>query len=243
MVGNLNRQKANKSELQSLVIFFGILAIFYMVFVLPQIDDFQLSDQKCEELNRLWLTKYQDDFDFSAEWPIDEFDCLSEDSGMARALHFLDTLIIEPPEGEPAVDFYEWAKSLKPRFNKRIMRQFAGYSFLENNQIDLNAITLGQNNPVQIAGIIIHELRHLEEGYNSHVPCKNNPLLTCDALLEEQPQQGGAYNYNVYFYHQVRQFSNASSYEKKLARQLMQTTFDEKINSTSANDRQRYDVH
>jgi len=241
MIGDLNRQRANKRELKSLLLFFATLAAIYVFFVVPKMEDFSLSAGECDELNHLWQAKYRTDFEFT-DWPVEEFDCLSEDSGMARALYFIDTLEIHAPDDATKIDFYEWAKGIKPHFNKRPMIALAGSSLFERNEITINSAILLKNNPVEIAGTLIHELRHLDEGYNSHVACAKNPAKACDARLEENPLSGGAYNYNFLFYHQVREFSNASAFEKKLARQLMQETFDEKFNDTPANARTRYDL-
>lgn len=241
MIGDLNRQRSNRREFKSLLLFFVTLAAIYVFFVMPKVNDFSLSERQCNTLNHLWQTKYRTDFEFT-DWPVKEFDCLSESSGMARALHFIDTLQIYPPDDEAKIDFYEWAKGIKPRFNKRPMVTLAGSSLFERNEITINSAILLKNNPVEIAGTLIHELRHLDEGYNSHVACAKSPTKACDARLEENPLSGGAYNYNFLFYHQVREFSNASAFEKKLARHLMQETFDEKFNATPANARTRYDL-
>ena len=105
---------------------------------------------------------------------------------------------------------------------KRPMFGSAGLSHFADGLLELNAQVLERNNPVEIANIIIHELRHLDQGFNSHVPCKRFPDSICDLRLEENPINGGAYNYNILFLHHLRQYSDADRQTKRRAKKLMQ---------------------
>ena len=229
-----------KKELRGLGFFALALLTAYIVFVYPHTHDFETSDLQCSELNAFWIDKARKDFAFSPAWDEGTFDCPSKEAGMARALHFISRLD-GPMEGkQPRQSFYEWAKDLKPVFNTRILYGLAGRARFDERAIDLSPLLLTKNNWINIAGVLIHELRHLEQGFNSHVPCTANADNVCDAKLGPDPAQGGAYSYNVLFFHHVRQSPATSAYEKRLARDELKTLIQKRFNTISPAARKRF---
>ncbi|NKB53488.1 MAG: hypothetical protein GKR97_14920 [Rhizobiaceae bacterium] len=228
------RQKRNRSELRSLVLFIGTLLLVFVIFVQPVRFDLSVSNSQCQQLNKLWRDKYQTEFEYSKAWNRAEFECPSIVSGLVGALNFLENLDIQQSaKPEQGGDFYRRLKRQSPLLDHDLLFSHAGNTVFETRQITLNNIVLADNNPVQIAGILMHEMRHLEEGINTHVPCQREPEKSCDAVLLDGPEQGGAYNFNIYFLHLVRHYSNASELHRKLARREMQTIFDVRFNQMS----------
>lgn len=242
MYDPLGRHKAQSKEMRSFLIFLTCLAIFLGGFSLYYKDDFVLNDKECAVLNHLWQTKYHKDFRFAGSWESGIFACKSQDARMAQAIYFLDTTKFVLPDGTTGIDFYAWLKKIDPQFGKKWMSNYAGMSVFEDNQLNISIDMLAQENPVIIAGIIVHEARHLEEGYNTHVACTNDTELTCDSRLEKNLNIGGAYSYNMYYYDHLRKYSNAGRAAKRIAKERMQYIFDHKFNSVDPKDRQKYDL-
>ena len=228
--------------MRSFLIFLACLTIFLAGFSLYYKDDFTLSDMECSELNDLWQTKYRKDFKFADTWKDGIFACKSQEARMAQAIYFLDTTKFVLPDGTTGFDFYTWLKKIDPQFGKKWMSNYAGMSIFESNQLNISIDMLIMGNPVAIAGIIIHEARHLEEGYNSHVACFNDKELRCDSRLEKNLNIGGAYSYNMYYYDHLRKYSDAGRGAKRIAKERMQYIFDHKFNSVGPKDRQIYDL-
>ena len=242
MYDPLGRHKAQRKEMRSLLIFLICLAVFLAGFSLYYKDEFTLGNKECAALNHLWQTKYHKDFRFADTWEDGTFTCKSQDARMAQALYSLDTTKFILPDGTAGFDFYAWLKKIDPQFGKKWMPDFAGMSIFEDNQLNISIDMLAQENPIAIAGIIIHEARHLEEGYNSHVACTNDTNLSCDSRLEKNLNVGGAYSYNMYYYDHLRKYSNASRAAKRVAKKRMQYIFDNKFNDVDEEDRQAYDL-
>ncbi len=225
------RQKSSRSEMQSLCLLGAILVMVFVIFVLPVRLDLSLFDGQCGQLNKLWQDKYQTEFDYSKAWNRAEFECPSIVSGLVRALQFLDGLDTEQTVGSKRKgDFYQRLKRQSPVLDHDLLFSRAGKTVFESRKIILNNLVLADNNPVRVAGILMHEMRHLEEGINTHVPCLRESSNSCDAVLLEKPQLGGAYNFNIHFLHLVRHYSNASDLQKRLARREMQAIFDTRFN-------------
>ncbi len=237
------RLKAQKSEQRKMLLFFGFVAAFFLFFNWSEREDFTVSDAECEVLNHLWSDKYQQDFSFSDNWAAAPFECNSKQSGMVRALKFIDDLDGDAGEQTNQFSFYQWARSQKPVFNKQLLFSLMGRTLFADRTIIISDGALIENNPVAVAGILVHELRHLEQRFNSHVPCLSDPKITCDAKLEPEPETGGAYSFNMYFYHHIRQSANASRFEKKLARKQMQVIFDKRFNQVPAGSAQKFDLN
>lgn len=238
----LNRHKAQRKEIRSFLVFLTCLAVFLAIFSFYYTEDFALSDKECVELNHLWQTKYRKDFRFTDTWDDGKFECKSQEAHMAQAIHFLDTIKFVLPDGSTGFDYYTWLRKIDPRFGKKWMSNYAGVSIFEDNQLNISIDMLEQGNPVTIAGIMIHEVRHLEEGYNSHVACINDKELRCDNRLEKNLNVGGAYSYNMYYYDNLRKYSDAGRAAKRVAKERMQYIFDNKFNDVDEQDRQAYDL-
>ncbi|MEP1209291.1 MAG: hypothetical protein ABJM29_05665 [Rhizobiaceae bacterium] len=237
------RQKSNRSELRNLLLLSGFLAVIFYVFVQPERLDLTLSDDQCQQLNHQWQTKYQSDFTFSESWKRDEFDCPSVRSGLVRGLQFLDQLQIQPTAGAGrGVDFYQRLQRQSPVLHRDLLFSRAGRARFDDRRVTLNDLVLADNNPLQVASILVHEMRHLEEGINTHVPCQRDRSMVCDAALIDDPQNGGAYNFNIYFLHLVRQHSNASAFHKKLAQRQMQTIFNNHFNQLPPDAAEKYQL-
>jgi len=235
------RLKSNRSEVRALLLLAGFLILIFVVFVQPERLDLTLSDAQCQQLNKQWQEKFVVDFAYSSTWKRDEFECPSVRSGLARGLQFLDELEVEDADARD-VDFYQRLKRMSPLLDRDLLFSRAGKTTFEDSRITLNDLVLIDNNPLQVAGILIHELRHLEETKNTHVPCEREPSQSCDASLLTDPQNGGAYNFNIYFLDQVRQNSNASAFHKKLASREMQVIFNNRFNQMSENAPTRYQL-
>ncbi|MEM9279194.1 MAG: hypothetical protein AAGA76_11525 [Pseudomonadota bacterium] len=212
----------------------------YFVFIWPNIENFEISDAHGSELNRLWQEEYSRDFRFSDNWEKGSFNCLSQESGMVQGLHLLAKTNFHTPDDVEQIDFYKWVQNLDLEFDVRPMLRLAGRSEFATRHVFMNSIVLAENNPVEIANIIIHEARHIEEGFNSHVVCIKDTERLCDQRLEADPSTGGAYNYNVLFLHHIRQYSDASAQNKRRAKKLMQEIFDGRFNSVNPDDRTKY---
>ncbi|MGI9352712.1 MAG: hypothetical protein ACR2O3_14200 [Rhizobiaceae bacterium] len=239
MVDNIQSYRGRQHEFRTLAGMLALVIAGYLLFVWPQTENYEISDSRCNDLNSLWKEAYSKEFRFSDNWPSGKFKCLSPTSGMAQALHFLATTNFVQPEGQK-FDFYQWVRKLNPVFEKGLMLNSAGLSDITEKRIALSTIILEKNNPVEIANVIIHEVRHLEEGFNSHVPCTRDWALTCDQRLNDDPFEGGAYNFNMVFLHHVRQFSDADDTSKRRARKLMQPIFEKRFNLISPKDREKY---
>ena len=232
--------KSLQNELRTLGVMLLLLIGGYFIFLRPQIIDFKISKVQCIELNQFWQNQAQSDFKFTNEWKLEKFDCPSDEAAMARALLFLLKMNVAIKDKQPEQTYYKWAKSLTPNINKRYSVLLAGKTTYATNTIDINPVVLDKNNWIEIAGIFVHELRHLEEGINTHVPCEKNTSKRCDPHLANELWKGGAYNYNILFFDQIRNMSSVTSDEKKLAKMEMQRIFDQHINKTTPADRQKY---
>ncbi len=233
------RFKSNRTTLRSLLLLGGFLAVIFVVFVQPQRLDLSLSKAECETLNQDWQNQYQAGFTYSSTWSSGVFECPSAESGLVRALRFLQKLEFQAPH---EANFYQRLKRQSPVLDRDILFSRAGKASFEDRRITLNDRVLVDNDPVQIAGILLDEMRHLEEGKNTHVPCRREPSKMCDPSLLDDPQKGGAYNFNIYFLDLVRHHSNASTLHKKLARRDMQKIFETFFNSLPDNAAQRYQL-
>jgi len=236
----LGRHKTQRKEIRSFLVFLACLVISLAGFSLYYKDEFALNDKECAALNHLWQIKYRKDFRFADTWEDGAFACKSQEARMAKAMYFIDTTKFVLPDGTAGFDFYAWLKKIDPQFGKKWMSNFAGISVFEDNQLNISIDKLMTDNPVAIVGIIIHEARHLEEGYNSHVACANDAKLNCDSRLEKNLNAGGAYSYNMYYYDHLRKYSDAGRRVKRIAKQRMQYIFDHKFNDVDAKDRQAY---
>lgn len=218
-----------------------IIAI-YMLFVRPNTENYEISDQRCLELNSLWSQKYRAEFEFSEDFGNSDFECPSITSGIVQGLHLLETTRFHSQEGSSALDFYSRIKAINPKFETRPMLNLGGSAVFESNQITLNLEILHKNVPIEIANILVHEARHLEEGFNSHVKCRLDRERLCDAQLEKDPSTGGAYNHNILFLHQILEYSNADRQTKNRAKKLMQNIFDTRFNAVNPGDREKFGI-
>ncbi len=234
MFDSLGRIKAQRKEMRSFLIFCVCIALSLYIFSPSHKTDFSLSAKECANLNMLWQTQYQNDFQFDDTWSFAPFECGSTDAKMAHALFLIDTM---KSTGSKNFDFYNWIKDVDPVFSRRLMFGYSGASYFGAHRADLNIDKLRITNPVEIAGIVIHETRHLDQGYNSHVPCKTDHKNQCDIRLQADPLKGGAYNYNVIFYQQLQQDKSATRSVKYIASKLLKSTLETKFNQSVAQKR------
>lgn len=226
---NVHRQV--KSELRFLVFSAIALAVGYFVFVYPHTNDFGISDKECEELTRYWKSGAEREFQLGDGWKdFNALTCPSNKASLLKSIRFIERLELDIAGKEAAITYHQWAVNLKPLFAQSPLFGLAGRTRFDERIIDLSPILLEKANWVQIAGVIVHELRHLEQGINTHVPCRADSGLTCDRRLDLNPQTGDAYSYNMLFLHQVRLSSTATRYEKTLAKREMQRIFDVRFN-------------
>lgn len=230
-------KQPNRSELRFLLIYVICIAVF--IWFLPS-GDSELSTQKCNELYKLGEEKYSKDFKFDETWNFAEFQCNSHEAAMLSALNFLETVKTNLPKDEIDFDFYQWARQVKPVFTKRRIIGFSGIAYYNENNIHISTLKLEENDVVSIANIIVHELRHLDMGVNSHVPCQRLQNATCDMVLEENVFDGGAYNYNVAYLHRLIAFSDISSAQSFSARRLLGLILENRINFIPTDQRQKY---
>ncbi|NRB30252.1 MAG: hypothetical protein HRU27_06625 [Rhizobiaceae bacterium] len=234
MANSMNVHRQVKSELRFLLWSAVALGAGYLAFVYPHTNDFSISPSECQKLDTYWRVKLQRDFQLGSGWKnSDTLACPSNEASLARAIRFIDEAQLVM-SGRPATpSYYQWAKELKPRLSQNILFGLAGRTRFEERIIELSPILLDKANWVQIAGVIVHELRHLEQGVNTHVPCKAEPGLACDRELDLNPETGDAYSYNILFLRDVRGSSTTSSYEKKLATREMQSIFNKRFNAVA----------
>jgi len=227
----------NNNELRFLL----ICAIFLgsVIWFLPS-TDYELTQSECDKLIKLGNEKYRKDFEFDSSWDFEKPLCNSPEITVLNALYFLDTTVTLLPSDEQEFDFYDWAKQLKPILRRQDILAFSGVANFEENSIAISNHELEKTNPVSLSNIFIHELRHLEQGFNSHVPCVRHEQLTCDARLEENLFEGGAYNYNVAYLHRLISYSAITRSQKYSATNLLSNVLETKINAISNEARDKY---
>lgn len=227
----------NRSELR----FLFICAVFFgaVIWFIPSTDD-KLTQSQCDKLIKLSHEKYLVDFEFDSSWDFENPLCSAPEIKILNALYFLDTTVTLLPGAEQEFDFYGWAKQLKPVLRRQDILAFSGIANFEENSIAISNLELEQNNPVSLSNIFIHELRHLEEGFNSHVPCLQYRNTTCDMRLEENLFQGGAYNYNVAYLHRLIAYSKISRGQLYSAKKLLDTILETRINAVSKEALDKY---
>lgn len=231
MSDSKNVQRQVKSEFRFLLWLAAVLGIGYLVFVYPHTNDFSISDSECRDLEAYWSESLQRKFQPGDGWKnVDPLTCPSVEASFAKAMRFIETVDLDIAGRAPAKTYFDWATDLKPVFGQAPLFGLAGRTRFEQRAIDISPILMDKANWVQIAGVIVHELRHLEQGINTHVPCVAETGMTCDRRLDLDPMRGDAYSYNILFLHQVRQSSIATSYEKKLAEREMQSIIDKRFN-------------
>ncbi|MEM9332218.1 MAG: hypothetical protein AAGA53_12895 [Pseudomonadota bacterium] len=230
MYDPLASQKGARQEVRFLLKLIVVLILGYWILVYPFTDDFDVSQAQCRELGEFWKSDVQSDFRFSDTWDFQKFACPSRESSFLRALHFIAKMKDTMHGRAAGKTYYAWAKQLSPQFDRQILFGLAGKTLFDARRIEISHIVLDQHNWVKTAGVIIHELRHLEQRKNTHVPCRSDPAKTCDARLQKDISTGGAYNYNIMFFHQVRTSEHTSRYEKRLAKKEMQTLIDTRFN-------------
>ena len=233
MFDSLGRVKAQKKELRSFLLFCGFIALFLYVLSPAHRTDFSLSSGECAELNVLWQSKYQNDFKFDETLRFDTFECETSNARLVHAIFMIDKMATEAE----SFDFYDWMKRVNPTVSQRLMFGYSGVSYFKKHQIDINIDKLRTSNPVEIAGILIHETRHIEQGYNSHVPCRTDQTRQCDVRLEADPLAGGAYSYDALFYNQIMKDANSTRSMKYAASKLLKSTFETKFNESVTKDR------
>ena len=216
------------------VVFFGAVIWF-----LPS-TDFEPTQSQCDKLIKLGNEKYRKDFEFDNSWNFEKPLCNSPEIKVLNALHFLDTTVTLLPSAEQELDFYDWAKQLKPILRRQDILAFSGVANFEENSIAISNLELEKTNPVSLSNILIHELRHLDQGFNSHVPCLKLRNTTCDSRLEENLFEGGAYNYNVAYLHRLIAYSTISRGQVYSAENLLNKILETKINAISTEAMNKY---
>ncbi len=230
----------NRQEIKFLV----LCAIFFgaMFWFLPS-NDYKLSKAECNQLLSLGVRKYRVNFSFDNSWDFKTPRCNSPETAILNALYFLDNTLIILPNSEQEFDFYQWAKLIKPTFKRQDILAFSARANFTEMRIDISNLELEKANPIAISNIIVHELRHLQEGVNSHVPCKRQRNTTCDARLEENLLEGGAYNYNVLYLHRLIEYGTISRSQKYSASTLLEDVLETRINAISAKAFQKYSLN
>ncbi len=201
----------------------------------------EISNTRCSTLNDKWSRTYRRTLNFADGLDVTQFDCPSTISGIALGLEFLSETQFYATDGRPKVEFWEMLRDVNPVLGDRAGIRFTGRATYSKNRIDLGQAVLQRGDPAEIAGVLVHELRHLQEERNTHVPCRNEALATCDLRLEEDLLNGGAYNYTVLFYDRVLRASNASAQAKRSASRLLQGTLDNRFNAIRPELRNRYE--
>lgn len=227
----------NRQELKFLILcalFFG--AVFWF---LPS-NDYELSQAECDELLNMGEKKYRVDFSFDSSWNFKSPKCNSPEAAILNALHFLDKTVIVLPSSEKNFDFYEWAKANKPTLQRQDILAFSARANFAEKRIDISNLELEKADPVKISNILVHELRHLEEGSNTHVPCERQRNATCDTRLEENLREGGAYNYNVLYLHRLIEYGSVSRSQRYSASILLTDVMEKRINAISKKAREKY---
>ena len=227
----------NRQEFRFLIvcaIFFGVVFWF-----LPSKNN-RLSEVECERLLVLGEEKYRIDFQFDDSWDFENPTCSSPEIAILSALHFIDTSVVILPSSEKEFDFYQWGKSIRPIFQRKNILAFSAKANFDERRIDISNLELEKIDPVSISNILVHELRHLEEEFNSHVPCTKQRNTTCDLKLQENPFKGGAYNYNVIYLHRLIEYGALTRSQKYFASDLLKDILETRINFISDEARKKY---
>ncbi len=227
----------NRHELGFLI----LCAVFFSaVFWFLPSNDHSLSEEECQKLFVLGEQKYQVDFAFDQSWNFEAPVCNSPETAILNALYFLDDTVTFLPDTELEFDFYEWAKVIRPTLQRQDILAFSAKANFAEKRIDISNLELEKANPVTISNIIVHELRHLEEGKNTHVACARQRNATCDARLQENLFDGGAYNYNIAYLHRLIKYSNISRSQKHSASSLLENILETRINAISKEANKKY---
>ena len=201
----------------------------------------EITTTKCGELNGHWQQSYRSVVQFSDGLDVVQFSCPSIVSGMALGLRFLEKTRFSSPVSQEEFDFWNMLLELNPVLGDRTGMRFTGLATYSNNRIDVSPKVLERGDPVEIAGILIHESRHLQQGFNTHVRCLQMEQNTCDRRLEERLTSGGAYNYSVLFYDRVLRHSDANAQAKRSAARLLQKVLDDRFNAVKPELRKQYE--
>jgi len=201
----------------------------------------EISGIECADLNVRWKSVYHKNFEMTGDLRVQKFDCPSQVSGLARGLKFIEDTGLPMISPENDLDFWNVLLKIKPALGNRLTSRFSGVASYKENRIDINPVILTRGDPVEVAGVLIHEARHLQQGSNTHVPCANDRFRTCDPRLEENLELGGAYNYNILFYHQVIQSAEIDAQKKRSARKFILDALDTRFNVIKADLRKRYE--
>lgn len=228
----------NRKELRSLILFFAFLGAVIYWFV-PSSDG-NLSAAECDMLNARYKTQYSKQFIFDTSWDFENFECNSPESAMVKALHFIETTKFDLPGTEVPFDFFKWAVTIKPVFSSSIRLTGSAFAYYADRRIDISSLQLEGNNPVGVSTILIHELRHLDEGADRHVPCTDKPTTGCDAKLSKNLLEGGSYNYNVMHLHRLLTYADLTGFQRHTAKILLKRILETKINRLTLEDRNRY---
>jgi len=228
----------NRSELRFLI----LMAVFIgaILWSLPS-DERELSPAQCHTLYEAGEAEYLKDFLFDEDWDFAARICNNHETALLNALHFLKNTRFLLPDSEAEFDFYEWAKAIKPIFRKRDMLAYSGIANFAENSVDISYFKLEENDVISIANIIVHELRHLEEGFDTHTSCTEIANATCDVKLEDNPFEGGAYNYNVAYLYHLIEYGEITRTQRFSAQRLLSLILEERINLIQPQLREKYE--
>jgi len=227
----------NRQELR----FFLLCAIFFgVVFWFLPSNETKLSEAECARLLALGEEKYRVDFNFDTSWNFEKPTCNSPETAILNALYFMDNTLAIIPSSEQEFDFYEWAKTVSPTLQRQDILAFSAKANFAEKRIDISNLELDKADPIAISNILVHELRHLEEGRNTHVPCLGLRNTTCDPRLEEDLFDGGAYNYNVAYLHRLIEYGAITRSQKYSATNQLNDILENRINFISDKARSKY---
>lgn len=200
----------------------------------------EITQFQCIELNSEWQNDFIHAIQMSGDLDVISFECPSAISGLARGLHFLKSSNLSVSDNDVVYDFWAELHSLQPVIGDRPGSGLAGLASYGKKRIDINSKLLLKGNAVEVAGVLVHELRHLQQGFNSHVPCLNAQQLRCDHRLLVNPLEGGAYNYNVLFYDQILRSTVVKNQDKRSAATLLQNVLDKRFNAVKPELLEKY---
>jgi hypothetical protein len=238
----LKRLRTPNGETRTLLVMLLLGTCFFGWLDYRELRHDEISVAECADLNTRWQQAYQKIMVLEGGLKVSGFECPTSASGLSRGLKFLQEVHFEGLiNEEKPFDFWGSFVKIRPVIGDSPAGRFAGLTTYGQGRIDINPTILERGNPVEVASILVHELRHLEEGRNTHVPCLREPRLTCDDRLAEPLHSAGAYNHGVLFLHQVMNTSQASAQDKRTAARLLVEILENRFNHVSAELRDRYE--
>lgn len=198
----------------------------------------------CQELNRLWRTKYH--AGFGVTWALEEFACPSAQSRFAKAIYDVASPEFTPNKSGYAPDFYNWVTTLvkqtrySPTLEPSSVESAATMS--EHGTMTLHDPYFNKIDDVWRAGTIIHEAAHALPTDSRHVVCTHGDragITACDEKLHET-FAGSGYNFQFVYYMWLRDGASYGELAQSVIQEVMKNLALNRFNEVTATQVTKY---